>query len=156
MLVEKHHADETGDRRRDGIDGNQQCLVCRAAANDRIRLDGEQQAKRQRKEGDQHGEYNREFGDAEIFGAEDRIGIVGKSDEGGAKTERVFNIKGRMYGLNRRPVEEDENHRKLRRQKQVGHVGRGELHALHAGVGRFCWLCSLCGPAGQKPTRLRR
>ncbi|MNL45782.1 hypothetical protein D3C87_1684560 [compost metagenome] len=63
MLVEKHHADETRNRRRDGVNGDQQRLVGGTAANDRIGLDRKQKTERQRKESNQHGEDNRELGD---------------------------------------------------------------------------------------------
>ncbi len=73
MLVEEHHADQACNRRRDRIDGDQQRLVGRRTADDRVGLHGQQQADRQRKHRDEDGEYACKLGDAEIFGAEKRI-----------------------------------------------------------------------------------
>ncbi|MCY1220827.1 hypothetical protein D9M72_328570 [compost metagenome] len=134
MLVEEHHADEAGDRRRDGIDPDQQRLVGGVAADDAIGLDGEQQADRQREEGDERREDRSEAGNAEIFTGFQHVGIVRHADEGRAEAEGVFEIEGRLDRLDRRPVEEHEDDRQLRREKAVRQVGRGELHALGSRV----------------------
>ena len=123
MLVEKHHADQAGDRRGDGIDRDQQRLVGGAAADHRISLDGEQQADGEREEGDQRGKNAGEFCDHVIFGIEQRVGVVGEADEGRAEAERILDIEGRLDRLHRGPVEKHENHQQLRRQEQVGQIG---------------------------------